>query len=127
MRTLQIFIDEPGTDVQVAADVGRALGLELIGNADGKGLTWFEHFDSRRQLLLFKNDLEDEVEMPLSQYSHYMRIVAQREHLDEIGRELFDALKADGRMPIMLVDDLNYRVDSYEPSPGAAPEQSQHP
>jgi hypothetical protein len=109
---------EPTSENRLAADLGRTLAVDFrerpstyaafLAATDGASLDLGTH------------DYENDRDMPFEDYPYVItvrRIGQSRDSQEACARRVFDQLESTGRYRLMVVDDLQRRVDRLDAPP----------
>ena len=121
-RTLDIFVDFPQEIEHLIKELEfiRALNLELI--SDGTD-NWYEFRNSTITITVGKHDFENDRDIKFEEYPYNLSIRAlnisheleRQKWRDEFASYVFQKLKATERYRLMLVDDLQVKLEEFAP------------
>ena len=121
-RRFHIFIESDVTLDQFAKQLSVLLGLSLQPKAD-EYERWYEAYIPNGFLDVGKHNFDDDKDMNFESYRFDLRIWPQnvvteedwQKALKTMACPIFEKLKAAGRYSLMLVEDLQVKLDEFHP------------
>ncbi|MEG4334486.1 hypothetical protein QUB40_21470 [Microcoleus sp. AT9_A2] len=121
-RTLDIFVDFPQEIEHLIKELEFILALKLERVSDGID-HWYEFRNSTISLTVGKHDFENDKELNFEEYHYNLSIRApnisneldRKKWRDEFASYVFQKLKATERYRLMLVDDLQVKLEEFAP------------
>jgi hypothetical protein len=120
-RCIDLFIDAPVPLDELAAALGRLIGIPFVGAV--KGCQWVLR-DGEAAAVLAEHGFDDDRHLRLSRYRYDLFARVDADSVvdcaeTELFRRVFAAIRADGTYPALLVFDLQHVLDRAG-VPGAA-------
>ncbi|MEG4145161.1 hypothetical protein [Microcoleus sp. Pol12B5] len=121
-RTLDIFVDFPQEIEHLIKELEFILALKLELVSDGID-NWYEFRNSTITLTIGKHDFENDKELNFEEYPYNLSIRAlnisneldRKKWRDEFASYVFQKLKTTERYRLMLVDDLQVKLEEFAP------------
>lgn len=129
MTEPQIFIASDLPIEAFVAEVAEVLGksFEVRHYEDEPDV--YVHQSDGLGLMLYRHDYENDADLVFDAHQYCIDIAGgpTRADVDRQARALYAELRADGRYPLMLVDDVQFEIDRFTPSsvPSHSPEAPQ--
>ncbi len=114
-------------------EIEAILGLDFRFMPDSGGNDCFDYYvfaDEHRRITLSETGegFENDRDMNFGDYQHYIGVQAigwryEEEHdriLNESSRAIFEKLKAAGRYPLMMIYDMQRKLDEFQPKQNEA-------
>lgn len=115
-RSVDVFIDADQPAQQVRRVLAGALGGRFQPSEDG---TPYLPVGTRTVIYAGPHDFTDAAVAPVSQYAHWIEVRdLDRDHARQLrfARRVFDAAVAVGCWRVVLIDDMQHLVASYQPT-----------
>jgi|Deesub1362A_J573_1020465.scaffolds.fasta_scaffold11583_2 hypothetical protein len=121
-RSLHIFLSSGKSIAELARELSLELGF-AFEKVDRDGEVFYEFFDPPRKVILSENTFINDRDLDFEQYQFDIAIwVAgvkdplQRWQMQQsLARDIFENLKRTGAYRLMMVDDLQVKLDEYAP------------
>jgi len=121
-RTLDIFLDFPQEIEHLVTELEFILALKLDLFSDGTD-NWYEFRNSTITLTLGKHDFENDRDIKFEEYPYNLSIRAlnisnefdRQKWCDDFASYVFQKLKATESYRLMLVDDLQVKLEEFAP------------
>ncbi|MBC6423068.1 MAG: hypothetical protein GDA43_07785 [Hormoscilla sp. SP5CHS1] len=122
-RTVDIFVDSQVGIKTLVEEIEFLLyiKLQLISYKDD---TWYEYHNYRITLTLGEHEFENDRDMNFAEYRYHISVRAVKSKTetnrqywrDEFARLVFQKLKASQKYPLMLVSDLQVKLEEFCPA-----------
>lgn len=123
-ESTDVFVGSPASLEQVADVVSRELGIEFSESRDGDERSMTGHNADVHVIITSGHLYEADFGMDFPRYPVDVDIYGTRgpymETAERAARVIFEALRKDGRFPLLLAVDLATKIDEYEPQHGAS-------
>jgi hypothetical protein len=121
-RSMGVFVATDISLEELVADLADTLGVEFKRISDSVGIR-FEAFTPPELLLVYKNDIENSTRIPFEDYRYEIAIWAEgfADHKERdrvlllLARARMETLEKQGKYRLMLVDDLQRKLDEFVP------------
>ena len=121
-RTLDIFVDFPQDIEHLIKELEFILALKFELVSDGTD-NWYEFCNSTITLTVGKHDFENDRDIKFEEYPYNLSIRAlnisneldRKKWRDDFASYVFQKLKATERYRLMLVDDLQVKLEEFAP------------
>ncbi|HEX9989229.1 MAG TPA: hypothetical protein VGE45_12220 [Chloroflexia bacterium] len=122
-RSIDLFADTDAPLDDFAQELASLLALKLEACQDDLD-TWYEIRTPKVVLTVGEHDFEPDRDMNFGEYRYHISVRAlntgngdeRREWIDTFARQVFQKLKATGKYPLILTDDLQTKLEEYQPS-----------
>lgn len=115
MRRSQLFIQSDQPLDQLKDDLSAMLGLDFGWDASDE-CWWAVGARGQVELLLYAHEYEPEADLPFGEYRYVLRVADARDDRTKLTRRFFRTLSAANRWRLLMTDDLQVRLDSFEPT-----------
>lgn len=115
-RSVDVFIDANESAEQIRRVLAGALGGQFRPSDDGNP---YLPVGARTVIYAGPHEFTDAAGAPVSQYAHWIEVRdLDRDHARQLrlARRVFDAAVAVGRWRVVLIDDMQHLVASYQPT-----------
>ncbi|MCS6859876.1 MAG: hypothetical protein NZT92_06110 [Abditibacteriales bacterium] len=123
-KSIDLFVDAKVPLVIFAREIEGLLGVKLQRVLEA-GETWYEFRDDHIALTVGEHDFENDRDMNFRDYRYHLSIRALNIATEEerktwregFARFAFEKLKSTGKYGLLLVEDIQKRLDEFRPEP----------
>ncbi len=126
-RYISVFVDSELTPEAFSHDLAAILGVHLQ-DVVGEEFIFYEFADDRRWFNVGNHTLENDDDLPFEEYRYQIEVgthgiydAEKREQVMlDFAREIYEKLKATHKYRLLLVDDVQIKLDEFVPAPQAS-------
>jgi hypothetical protein len=119
-----VFVRAEADLADFAKELEQLLGIDLRRESDDYG-TWYEFINPRAAVTLGEHEFINDRDLKFEDYRYDIQVRALRiktddpneplRRRDEFARSVFEKLKATRKYPLMLVDNLQTKLEEFHP------------
>jgi len=125
--SVDVFVNSPAPLGAFVREIEPLLGIKLQ-RLSASGETWYEFRDPSIALTVGDHELENDRDMNFEDYRYQISVRAinvwdwekHQKRCRDFARAVFEKLKATGRYRLLLVEDIQKKLDEFHPEPALA-------